>query len=66
MDKVGVVLGALGALLLITVLLAWPNMWLWNNALVGAVDGINPIGFWQSLGITFLFNSLIKSNTNSK
>ena len=31
---------------------------------VGAVDGINPIGFWQSLGITFLFNSLFKSNSS--
>jgi hypothetical protein len=62
MEKVGVVLGTLGTLLLITIILAWPNMWLWNNALVGAVDGINPIGFWQSLGITFLFNSLFKPN----
>jgi hypothetical protein len=64
MEKVGTILGALGALLLITVLFAWPNMWLWNNALVGAVDGINPIGFWQSLGITFLFSSLFKSNSS--
>ena len=64
MEKLGVVLGTLTTLLLITVVTAWPNMWLWNNALVGAVDGINPIGFWQSLGITFLFNSLFKSNSN--
>lgn len=66
MEKVVVVLGTLGTLLLITVVLAWPNMWLWNNALVGAVEGINPIGFWQSLGITFLFNSLFKSTSSSK
>ena len=64
MEKLGLVLGALGTLLLIAIILAWPNMWLWNNALVGAVDGINPIGFWQSLGITFLFNSLFKSNSS--
>lgn len=66
MDKLEVVLAALGVLVLITVVLAWPNMWLWNNALVGAVEGINPIGFWQSLGITFLFNSLFKSTSSSK
>lgn len=64
MDKVVIVLGALGTVLLIAIILAWPNMWLWNNALVGAVDGINPIGFWQSLEITFLFNSLFKSNSS--
>jgi hypothetical protein len=66
MEKLGLGLGALVTLVVITIILAWPNMWLWNNALVGAVDGINPIGFWQSLGITFLCNSLFKNSTNSK
>lgn len=55
---VGIVLGA-------AVVLAWPTMWLWNNALVGAVDGVNPIGFWQALGVTVLFNILFKG-TSSK
>lgn len=66
MEKLGVILGTLVTLLLIAIVLAWPNMWLWNNALVGAVDGISPIGFWQALGITFLFNSLFKSNSSNK
>ena len=66
MEKVGLILAGLGALVVIAILLAWPTQWLWNNALVGAVDGINPIGFWQSLGITFLCNSLFKNSTNSK
>jgi hypothetical protein len=66
MEKLGLVLAAIGSLLLVAVLLAWPNMWLWNNALVGAVDGINPIGFWQALGINFLCNALFKSTSNSK
>ena len=66
MEKLGLTLGALATLLVVTIILAWPNMWLWNNALVGAVDGVNPIGFWQSLGITFLCNSLFKNSTNSK
>lgn len=57
---------ALGLLAVTAVLLAWPTQWLWNNALVGAVDGINPIGFWQALGITFLCNVLFKSTSNSK
>ena len=57
---------ALGVTLVTAVLLAWPTQWLWNNALVGAVDGINPIGFWQALGITFLCNVLFRSTSNSK
>ena len=62
--KLGLVLEELVTGLLVTIISAWPNMWLWNNVLVGAVDGINPIGFWQLLGITFLFNSLFKLNSS--
>jgi hypothetical protein len=65
MKKVKVALAALGFVLVIAVITAWPTQWLWNNALVGAIDGINPIGFWQALGINFLFGILIKNNSNS-
>jgi hypothetical protein len=63
---VGLVLGAFGVAVLTAVIMAWPTQWLWNNALVGAVDGINPIGFWQALGITFLCNALFKTTVSSK
>jgi hypothetical protein len=66
MDKLEVVLAALGVLALTAVVLAWPTQLLWNGCLVGAVDGINPIGFWQALGLNFLFGILIKPNSNSK
>lgn len=32
----------------------WPIMWLWNNCLIGAIDGIHEIGFKQALGIAIL------------
>lgn len=66
MEKLGLVFEALGVVVLTAALLAWPTQWLWNNALVGAIDGINPIGFWQALGITFLCNMLFKSTSSSK
>ena len=66
MNKVGVVLGAIGVAILTAVVMAWPTQWLWNNALVGAVDGINPIEFWQALGINVLCNALFKSTSSSK
>jgi hypothetical protein len=62
MEKLGVFLGALGILVITAVLLAWPTQWLWNNVLIGAVDGVHPIGFWQALGINILFNMLFKNN----
>ena len=66
MEKLGIVLAALGMLVVVAILLAWPTQWLWNNALVGAVDGINPITFWQALGINFLCGILFKNSSSSK
>jgi hypothetical protein len=62
MDRLVVFLSALGLLVVTAVLLAWPTQWLWNNVLIGAVDGVHPIGFWQALGINILFNMLFKNN----
>jgi hypothetical protein len=41
-----------------------PVWWLWNNCLVGAVDGINEIGILQSLGLNILFGMLFRSTVN--
>jgi hypothetical protein len=65
MEKLGVILAALGMLALTAVVLAWPTQLLWNGCLVGAIDGINPIGFWQALGLNFLFGILIKNSSSS-
>lgn len=40
--------------LLIGLIMAWPMQWLWNNCLVGAIDGIHPISFWQTWGLYIL------------
>ena len=61
MERLGIFLSALGLLIVTAVLLAWPTQWLWNNVLIGAVDGVHPIGFWQALGINILFNMLFKN-----
>jgi len=61
---VEVIFKGLVVAVVVTVILAWPTQWLWNNALVGAIDGINPISFWQALGITFLCNALLKSTVS--
>jgi accessory gene regulator protein AgrB len=65
MEKLGAVLSAIVLLAIAAIILAWPTQLLWNNALVGAVNGINPIGFWQALGINLLFGISFK-NSNSK
>lgn len=66
MEKVGALLVAVALLALGAVVLAWPVQLLWNYSLVGAVEGINPVTFWQALGINFLFGILFKNSSSSK
>jgi len=44
-------------------LLAVPVQFLWNFALMPAVDGLNYIHFWQALGINLLSSILFKNST---
>jgi hypothetical protein len=65
MEKLGVFFAAIGMLIVIAVFMAWPTQWLWNNALIGAIDGLNPIGFWQALGINVLCGILFRNSTTT-
>ena len=65
MDKLGVFFAAIGMIIVIAIIMAWPTQWLWNNALIGAIDGLNPIGFWQALGINVLCGILFRNSTTS-
>ena len=68
MNKPGTVFALVALILLGTIvmgmILAWPIQWLWNHALVGAANGVNPIGFWQAYGIFVLSNLVFRSSSN--
>ena len=71
MDKLNTALAAffLGifAIAAIAIITAWPVQLLWNYCLVDALNGaIQPIGFWQALGIQILCGLLFKSHNTSK
>lgn len=67
MEKLATLVTAVAILAFGAIVLAWPVQLLWNYSLVGAINGVNPITFWQALGINFLFGILFKnSNSNSK
>jgi hypothetical protein len=53
-------------LVVLGILMAWPVQILWNLCLIQAIDGLNPITFWQALGINILCSILFKSSTTSK
>lgn len=61
----GLFFGSLALVALAAVLMAWPTQLLWNGCLVPAVNGINEIGFWQALGINFLFSMLFKTTAKA-
>ena len=59
-------IGGLVFLIFLSFLMSWPAMWLWNNALIGAVDGVHEISWLQAWGISILCNFLFKSSTTVK
>lgn len=59
-------IGALIAVALIAVFMALPTQWLWNTCLVPAIDSVNPIGFWQALGLNVLASILFKNSQIKK
>lgn len=54
-----------GLLLLSSILLAFPTMWLWNW-LMPDIFGVTKIDLYQAMGINFLTNILFKSNVTIK
>ena len=61
----GLFFGSIALVALAAIILAWPTQLLWNGCLVPAVDGLHEIGFWQALGINFLFSMLFKTTAKS-
>lgn len=61
----GILIGAVFAIALDATILALPIMLLWNAALVGTIDGVHEIGFWNALGISFLSSLLFKAKITS-
>jgi hypothetical protein len=64
-EKLGTIFGALALVALAALILALPTQLLWNYCLVPAVNSVNPIGFFQALGINMLASILFKSTTSN-
>jgi hypothetical protein len=59
-EVVGKIIGLFAGLLLVSFLLSWPVMMLWNGCLVGAIDGVKEIGWLQAWGLQILANFIFK------
>ena len=54
------IFGALVIVVVISALLAYPYMLLWNSFLIKAIPGINQVEWMQMWGITILAHGLFK------
>ena len=66
MEKLLIVLGGIVFLVFISFLFSWPVFMLWNECLVGAVDGVNKVTWLQAWGLNFLFGIMFKPSVTSK
>ena len=62
---IGLIFAGIALLVVAAILFAWPVQLLWNGCLISAVDGVHPIGFWQAMGLNFLFGILFKASASS-
>ena len=65
MEIVGKIIGFIMLAIALSILMAWPVQYLWNLCLVPAIEGVNPIGVWQALGLSLLFSVLFKPNSTT-
>jgi hypothetical protein len=66
MEKIIAAVTLLGLLLFISVIVAFPIMWMWNLCLVPAIPLLVKITFWQALGIKVLIGLLSYSSSSKK
>lgn len=58
-EKIAYAIGTLISAALLFAALCYPFMILWNNCLVGTIDGVREITFVKTLGVVALFGLLI-------
>jgi len=60
MEKLLLFLGVIMLVIIISILMTFPTMWLWNY-LMPTIFGLIKISFWQALGINLLCGILFKT-----
>ena len=62
----GVFLTVLLLGVLLSFILSWPIMVLWNSCLVPAIQGVNEIDWMQAWGLSLLAGFLFRSHAGTK
>ena len=65
-EVIGHILFVLLIVIVVGLIVSWPVMMLWNECLVSAINGVNPIGWLQAWGLMILFGLLFKTSATTK
>jgi len=65
-EAVSTFVGLIAGVLLLSFLLSWPVMMLWNGCLVGAVAFVQEVTWLQAWGLQILCNLLFKASITTK
>ncbi len=65
MEKLVVVLAGIATIVLLSFILSWPVMMLWNGCLVDAVTGVKEVTWLQAWGLSILSGFLFKSSSSN-
>lgn len=62
----GLATGVILIFLVVSFLVSYPLMWLWNLCLVPAIPGLAEVGWLQMWGISILVGALTRNNIEVK
>lgn len=51
---------------ILSLLLAWPIVWLWNFSVAPVFDGVHEVTFWQAYCLSLLVSILFRANVKVK
>lgn len=51
---------------ILSLLLAWPIVWLWNFSVAPVFDGVHELTFWQAYCLSLLVSIVFRTNIKVK
>lgn len=64
-DSILKIFSAIAIVLFTVAILSFPVQFLWNQCLVGSIDGFNSISLFEALGINLLTSILFKNSLSN-
>lgn len=61
----GLVIGVVWLVTCMALAIALPFMWIWNYAVVSAIEIAKPITYWPAFWLAFFLSMFVKSSSSS-